>query len=184
MKMTKNICLYVSSIILVIIYFIILYISMKPNVSWEYMLYYIKQETDTWPGNNGYNYEIGTKIEPRLENSKECKRFGKGWGEFTEEGVWSVGEKSSIYFGNLPNEELIFEMEIAECSINEDIEVYFNDKLKERIDSKELANEKKIIQNVEKEDIIEGKLVVTLKYTETEENIPKILCKEINLYEI
>ena len=64
------------------------------------------------------------------------------------------------------------------------IEVYFNDKLKERIDSKELANEKKIIQNVEKEDIIEGKLVVTLKYTETEENIPKILCKEINLYEI
>ena len=101
MENAKKIFLYTLSAILVICYFSILYISLRPNVSWEYELYYIDKEIGKWPGNNGFSYKLGTKIETTLENNKNCKRFGKGWGEYTEDGLWSSGKESNIYFSNL-----------------------------------------------------------------------------------
>lgn len=186
MEIAKKVLLYAFSAILVISYFVILYISINPNVSWEYKLYYIEKETDIWPGNHGYDYELGTKIETRLENKQNCKRFGKGWGEYTEEGLWSNGKKSNIYFGNLPNKDLTFEMEISECLLNKKMEIYFNDKLKAEIEPEEVKKEMKIIKEVKKEDIVDGKLIIMLKYTEVTEKgkVQKIMCKGINLYEV
>ena len=186
MEIAKKGFLYAFSIILVISYFIILYFSLNPHVSWEYTLYYITQETNIWPGNNGYNYILGTKITPSLQTKEDCKRFGKGWGNYTDNGLWSSKQKSSIYFGNLPNKDLVFEMKLSECLLSEKMEIYFNNKLKAEIEPTLLIKEMQITQEVKKEDIIDGKLVVTLIYPEVPKNdiVPKILCKEINLYEV
>lgn len=182
-KTIINIFIYLLSVILVISYFFILYISMNPKVSWEYNLYYIKQETDIWPGMHGYDYEIDTKIETNLENKENCKRFGKGWLIYTPSGLLSTGNESKIYFGNLPNKELVFEMEACP---NKEVEMYFNDRLVMKIDSNNIMQETKIVEEVKREDIINGRLIITFKYAEIEEDekTSGILCKRINLYEI
>lgn len=187
MRISKKVFLYMFSIILVVSYFVILYVSINPNTSWEYKLYYIDKETEVWPGNNGYDYKIGTRIETNLENKENCKRFGKGWGEYAEEGLWSKGEASSIYFGNLPSKDLKFEIKFSKCLLKDYIEVYFNNRLIEKVNAKELVKNMKIAQNVNKEDITDGRLIVTLRYTEVSKDNKTeqiVCCKGINLYEI
>lgn len=188
-----NICikvfLYALSAILVCFYVFVLAISMfKTNVSWEYDLYYISDEADIWVGENGYDYVLGTKLETNMNNMKNCKRLGKGWGAYWEEGVWSSKEESKIYFTNLPSKELVFEMGVEECLINGNIEIYFNDNLANTISAVELQETKLIKEKVKPEYIRDGRLTVTLKYNEPINNeedktLRSIMCKEINLYE-
>ena len=180
----KKVLLYLLSSILFIGYIVILVLSMKPNVSWEYELYYITKEIDIWPGLHGFNYELGTKIETVLENEDNCKRFEKGWGPFERNGLWSDGLESKIYFNNLPNKNLIFEMTLVNLDIDKWIDIYLNDIKVSRIQKSELKSSMKINQQIKLQDIKNGKLIITLKYDSDEENSSgRIMCREIILYE-
>lgn len=184
-----KILLYLFSVILVIFYIFVLVLSIfKTNVSWEYDLYYISDEADIWVGENGYDYILGTKLETNMKNMENCKRLGKGWGAYWEEGVWSSKEESKIYFTNLPSKQLVFEMIVQQCLINESIEIYFNDNLVNTISAWEIKETKLIKEKVKSEYIQDGRLIVTLKYNkplnnEEDKTLRSIMCKEINLYE-
>lgn len=183
-----TIFLYTLSAFLVICYFIILALSMKPKVSWEYELYYISKETDIWPGINGYDYYLDTKINTNLENIDGSKRLGKGFADYEELGVWSSGDVSKIYFKNIPKKDLIFEMSLSKCLLSQNIELYFNDVYINTISADKLSKTMKITGYVKSDYINDDKLVVTLKYPELsnvkkENHVHGIMCKEINLYE-
>lgn len=154
-----KILLYLFSVILVIFYIFVLVLSIfKTNVSWEYDLYYISDEADLWVGENGYDYILGTKLETNMNNMDNCKRLGKGWGAYWEQGVWSSKEESKIYFTNLPSKDLIFEMGLVECLVSENIEIYFNDKLVNTISAVELQETNLIKEKVKSEDIKDRKI--------------------------
>lgn len=183
-----SISLYILSALLVISYFVILALSIKPKVSWEYELYYISKETDVWPGENGYDYYIGTKINTTIENVDGSKRLGKGFAEYEELGCWSSGDVSKIYFKNIPKNDLIFEMALSKCLLSKNIELYFNDIYIDTISAEELSKTMKIMGEVKTDFINDERLVVTLKYPELnngkkDNRLHGIMCKEINLYE-
>ena len=177
-----NVFLYILSFILVSFYLVIMVLAIKPNISWEYELYYITKETDVWPGNNGYEYKLGDKIRTVLENREFCKRLGKGWGNIEEDGCWSKEDESKIYFSSIPAKDLVFEMELSEFLIDKEIEIYFNDKFGCGISSKELEN-RKIKCEVKSEYVNYGRLVISLKYIGCNDKTQAIKCKEIVLYE-
>ena len=180
----KKMLLYILSGILFIGYLVILGISMKPNVSWEYELYYISKEIDIWPGIHGFDYKLGTIIETKLGNEENCKRFEKGWGPFDTNGLWSDGEESKIYFNNLPDKNIVFEMSLGNLKIDRWIDIYLNDEQASRINASELKSNMKIVQQIKAQDIKNGRLIVTLKYDSDEENFSGgIMCREIKLYE-
>lgn len=183
-----SISLYILSALFVIGYFVILALSMKPRVSWEYELYYISKETDVWPGMNGYDYYLGTKINTNLENIDGSKMLGKGFTKYEDNGCWSFGEVSKIYFKNIPKNDLIFEMNLSKCLLSQNVELYFNDVYINTISADELSKTMKITGEVKSDYINDDKLVVTLKYPELnngkkENYIHGIMCKEIILYE-
>lgn len=124
---------WVVSISLVIGYLLILYRGIKPNVSWEYQLYYVDEKIQRWPKNGGLSYELGTVEKFYASNDvkdTEVLRKGPGWSYPEAGGTWTVDEQAFLYYSKLTpaREKMRVNIEISTFASAVVVEVYANDK--------------------------------------------------------
>lgn len=135
-KKVKNLILYMASIGLAVFYIVALYLACNPQVGIEYKMYYITNELTDWPGYGKLAYEYGTMehctgywdADGNYLNYRVCRRKGKGWKKYQNEG--SVNSESTSYMYYIPTaskEKAEFFVDILSFSGDEPVQVYAND---------------------------------------------------------
>ncbi len=88
---------YVAAISLFLFYIAVLRMSMETDVSLEYTMFYIDDKLAYYLEDDGLkNYGVGKEFSYVTDGT--YRNQGKGWGAIAQEGTWSVGPKSYIYF--------------------------------------------------------------------------------------
>lgn len=105
MKKMISVCGYAVSALLFLSYVVILGTSLFPDVCAEYRLYYIDKDLQDWPGYGGLQYRLGTPVVFRSTAEDRTKRRGNSWNSFEEDGCWTYGDHSALYFSGISPEE-------------------------------------------------------------------------------
>ena len=88
---------YVAAISLFLFYIAVLRMSMETDVSLEYAMFYIDDRLAYYLEDDGLkNYGVGKEFFYVTDGT--YRNQGKGWGAIAQEGTWSMGPKSYIYF--------------------------------------------------------------------------------------
>lgn len=88
---------YISAAFLLVFYLSILISGMKPSVSDEYRMYYIEDQLAYYlPDGELSQYGVNEKYEYAADG--KYRNQGKGWGDVTENGTWTHGAESYLYF--------------------------------------------------------------------------------------
>lgn len=103
-KFVSIIIMYSLSLFLFIWYCIILIDSLNPKVSLEYKMHYIEKTLIDWPGDNGLNYKLGSKLMFGTEYNNMAKCRGNGWYQAEKKANWT-SEKCEIYL-NITNDAI------------------------------------------------------------------------------
>lgn len=119
--------LYAVSGILVLFYIAVLVISMKPEVSWEYQLFYIDQTTEKFANNGAYRYEMDTVITATTDSADDLARFDKGWSHPESDGTWTDGDSAMIYFDQIPQKHLLCTLTLQEQVYCSSVTIFAND---------------------------------------------------------
>ncbi len=101
MKKMLPVCGYAVSALLFLSYVMILGTSLFPKVCAEYRLYYIERELQDWPGYGGLQYRLGTPVVFRSTEEDRTRRCGNSWNSFEEDGCWTYGGHSALYFSGI-----------------------------------------------------------------------------------
>lgn len=184
----KNIFYYSASAILLAVYVIILLISLKPDVSWEYRLHYIDAITKKWPGNGGYSYTVGTEIKPDKTCTDEFLRFDKGWSHTEEDGTWTDGDTAYIYFSDIPDSNLFLDMKLLKKNHCRSVEIYANDILISSSSSEEIKENGSITADIKKGTAKNGHIILRFEIkdpesTDKDKRLLGIKCRSIAIYE-
>ena len=134
----KNIILYIICAALVIFYLAVLWLGFNPDVCLEYRMYYLTNELSDWPGYGKLPYELGTveyctgywDKDGNKYTHNVCKRKGRGWEKYQNEGSRNAVDTASIYYLPISDKEnTAFAFEINSFEGNKAVKVYANDEL-------------------------------------------------------
>ena len=108
--------------ILIVLYLIVLFLSLKPDITNEYRLYYIDKTSKRWPGQDGYDCTIGQTITFD-DQSSDLKKIDRGRRDASGEGCLIEPDLTVIYLASMPQGDYVVTMEFAPSEIDELIDV-------------------------------------------------------------
>lgn len=100
-KSPRRVLYYGISFLLVVAYVAVAGLALNPDVSPEYRQYYVEGNVESWPGENGLDYEPGTRLYFGANASNETVELehrGKGWSAKESWGAWSRGTEAHLVF--------------------------------------------------------------------------------------
>lgn len=177
MKKNKRIVLqvfriigYLFSAVLFIFYFVILLSAKEPDVCYEYEQYYITKDLEDWPGYGGLAYQLDTPVyfDSNASEEMKVKRRGKGWGTLEEDGCWTYGDESTLFFTELPAGNLKLELYLTAMEENTYTEVYANSEKAGVIDALK-STEDPFLFSIPESAIENGRLILHFKTIRPEE---------------
>ena len=133
---------YVLAGILFVSYIGILWWSREPEVPELYRLYYIDQELVEWPGEEGLLYQPGKweYLGSGYSQEQSSKREGRGWSHREQNGRWTEGSHSFLWY-QIPEREqtvpFVFHCELSDCITPGVVRIYVGDQLVSEINPQE-----------------------------------------------
>ncbi len=88
---------YMAALFLFLFYIVVLLKSKEMDVSLEYRMFYIDDQLAYYLEDGGLqNYGVNQKLAYVTDGT--YRNQGRGWGEITENGTWTSGSVSYLYF--------------------------------------------------------------------------------------
>lgn len=170
---------YMMTIILILFYIVVLIKSRNMNVSTEYRMFYIDDSLAYYLEDGGLkNYR--TNQEFAYVTNGTYRNQGKGWGAITDDGTWTCGPESFIYYyiQNMPadSDEYYLMIRMFE-SFEKCAEVIINQK---KVGSKQIGRDGILCIEIPVEMIKEGVNEIILR-TEAAESEPYFCVKTVEL---
>jgi len=164
LKYMKSGLMWLVAILLVTGYFYVLFHGLHPDVCWEYKLYYVDKKLEDWPKYGGLAYKLDTEEDFTLKTGSgviDAKRKGKGWSGEEEDGTWTIGGESFLYYTTLPISDELLQIKLNICQNMNGVivDVYANENFLSRIDD---FSQNIHMLNLDTSYLDEGKL--TLKF--------------------
>ncbi len=84
-------CLWVG---LLGFYAVLLWVALNPQVSAAYQLYFIEQRLEVWAGDDGLDYQPGSRVALQ----QQPRFLSREWGSPRKYGAWHTSKPAAFYF--------------------------------------------------------------------------------------